>query len=101
MKKPPKDSITDLVRAKPPYCASGIANVLFSCLTVELSYKALWRGWLPFLVGEKEAAISILSTLQRLLLFHYYLYSERREWNTALSFDLPIEVAEKLVPVCM
>src|SRR5258706_10451935 len=78
MKMPPKDCSTDLVRAKSPYCASGIANVLFRCLMVELSYKAFWRGWVPFLVGEKIMAVSILSTLQRLLLFHYRLYSERR-----------------------
>jgi len=85
MEMPPKDCSTDLVQAKSPYCTSGIANMLLRCLMVELSYKALWRRWLPFQVGEKKMAVSILSTLQSFLLFHYHLYSEKRKWKNGVN----------------
>jgi len=54
---------------------------------------------LPFQVREKKMAVSILSTLQSFLLFHYHLYSEKRKWKNAFFIRLPLTVAEILVPI--
>src|SRR5258707_7938329 len=99
MEMPPKDCSTDLVRTKSPYYTSGITNMLLRCLMVELSYNALRRRWVPFQVGEKKMAVSILSALKSFLLFHYHLYSERRKWENAFFFRLPLTVAEILLPI--